>query len=286
MGATDAATVTLTAKDANGNLITTGGATVVFGLGTGTASGLFSGIVDNGDGTYTATFTGSTAGTNTITATVNGNAVTTTAPTIVVTPSLSQSAVSVNPSGVPSGDTTSVTFTARDSAGNQLTTGGLNVVFSLVSPHGGDGTFSSVTDNGDGTYTATFTGASIGANSITATVEGIAITSTPADITITPSLSQSTVSVSPSSVVHGVADAATVTVVARDASGNQATSGGEHVTLALGTGSGDGTFSAVTDNGDGTYTATFTGTIPGTNTIVASIDSQNLTSTAPTITIT
>ena len=53
----------------------------------------------------------------------------------------------------------------------------------------------------------------------------------------------------------------------------------------MGTGTGSGTFSSVTDNGDGTYTATFTGTTAGTNTITATIDGQPVTSTAPTITV-
>ena len=79
------ATVTLTAKDANGTALTTGGATVAFALGIGTALGNFGPVTDHGNGTYTATFTGTGAGTNTITATIGGQAVTSTAPTITVT---------------------------------------------------------------------------------------------------------------------------------------------------------------------------------------------------------
>src|SRR5205807_2018930 len=67
----DTATVTLQAKDANGNNETTGGLTVAFGLGMGSGGGTFSGVTDHGDGTYTATFTGVAAGSNTITATIN-----------------------------------------------------------------------------------------------------------------------------------------------------------------------------------------------------------------------
>src|SRR5205823_1721061 len=96
------ATVTLTARDANGNQETSGGLTVLFGLGSGSSSGTFSSpIVDRGDGTYTATFTGTTAGSaRTITATIGGTAITSALPTVTVIPdvsSLSQSVVSVAP---------------------------------------------------------------------------------------------------------------------------------------------------------------------------------------------
>src|SRR5439155_16350512 len=67
-------TVTLTARDGNGNQATTGGLTVVFSLGAGAATGTFSAVTDNGDGTYTATFTGILAGANTITGTNIGSA--------------------------------------------------------------------------------------------------------------------------------------------------------------------------------------------------------------------
>ncbi len=280
-------TVTLTARDANGNQEPMGGSTVVFSLGAGTASGTFSSVTDNGDGTYTATFTGTIAGASTITATIDGTALTSTAPTItVVGPAdASQSTVSVNPASIQSGDTTTVTLTARDANGNQLPTGGSTVVFSLGAGTA-SGTFSSVTDNGDGTYTATFTGTIAGTNTITATIDGTALTSTAPTITVTPGAvdpSQSTVSVSPASIqLNGTT---TVTLTARDANGNQETTGGSTVVFSLGAGTASGTFSSVTDNGDGTYTATFTGTIAGTNTITATIDGTALTSTAPTITV-
>ena len=287
-GVADAATVTLTARDSAGNQETSGGATVVFGLGAGTATGTFSAVTDNGDGTYTATFTGVLAGTNTITATVDGNSLTSTAPTIAVTPGpvdLTQSNVTLASSSVPSGDTTTVTLTARDAAGNQETAGGLTVLFSLGAG-AATGSFSAVTDNGDGTYTATFTANGLGSNTIAATIGGNPVTSTAPTITVTPSVSQSTISVSPATIMSGVADAATVTLTARDAAGNQATTGGDTVVFSLGAGAATGTFSAVTDNGDGTYTATFTGILGGTNTITATIDGHALTSVAPTITVT
>ncbi|MGE5142401.1 MAG: hypothetical protein ACM3OA_03090, partial [Acidobacteriota bacterium] len=69
----------LTGKDAAGNALTKGGATVVFTQGGGTSTGTIapSPATDNANGTYTATFTGVNGGTaTTIGATIGGIAVT------------------------------------------------------------------------------------------------------------------------------------------------------------------------------------------------------------------
>ncbi len=98
------------------------------------------------------------------------------------------------------------------------------------------------------------------------------------------SLSRSTIAVSKSKIAPR--GTATVTLVARDAAGNQETSGGLAVEFALGSGSAGGTFRTVTDHKNGTYTATFTGTTAGSNTITATIGGQAVTSTPPTVTVT
>src|SRR5205085_8474012 len=95
------------------------------------------------------------------------------------------------------------------------------------------------------------------------------------------SLSQSTVAVAPS--VIGVGDTTAVTLTTRDAGGHQLTTGGLAVAFNLGAGSSGGTFGAPTDHHDGTYSATFTGTIAGTDTIKATIEGQAGTSTPPTV---
>jgi adhesin/invasin len=280
-------TVTLTARDSNGVQVITGGATVVFSLGAGAAQGTFGTVTDNNNGTYTAVFTATTAGTNTVTATINGQAVTTTAPTITVVGAadLGQSDVVVNPTTIQNGDTTTLTLTARDLNGNQLTTGGLAVLFALGNGTA-QGTFGTVTDNGNGTYSSTFTATVVGTNTVTATINGQTLTSTAPTITVVQAASpaQSTVGVNPASIQSG--STSTVTLTANDASGNPVTVGGSVVTFGLGAGTAQGTFGTVTDNGDGTYTAVFTGTTAGTNTVTATIDGQAVTTTAPTITVT
>ncbi len=86
ISSTSTTTVTLQAKDANGNNQIEGGVTVTMTLLTdGTAGGSLGAVTDNNDGTYTATFTASSVGTaRTISATVAGQTLTTTLPTIAV----------------------------------------------------------------------------------------------------------------------------------------------------------------------------------------------------------
>ena len=280
-------TVTLTANDANGNQLATGGSTVVFGLGNGVGQGTFSIVTDNGDGTYSATFTGTTAGTNSITTTLDGQTITSAAPTITVVGAAdpAQSTVSTTPATIQSGNTSTVTFTAKDANGNQLTVGGSTIVFSLGAGIG-QGTFGAVTDNGDGTYSSIFTGTTVGANTIAATLDGQTVTTTAPTITIVDAAdpAQSIVSLAPISIPIGTTS--TVTLTTNDASGNPVTIGGSTVVFSLGNGVAQGTFGTVIDNGDGTYTADFTGTTQGTNTVTATINGQAVTTAAPTITVT
>src|ERR1019366_5046520 len=95
---------------------------------------------------------------------------------------------------------------------------------------------------------------------------------------------QSTVTVSPNSFV--ASGSSTVTLTPRNAFGNLLPTGISSVGFSLAAGSGGGSLSRVTRNPDGTYSATFTSTIAGTDTITTKINGQTITSTAPTITVT
>ena len=147
-------TIVLQARDEAGNDETMGGLTVTFVLGkAGGGRGAFGPVTDNHNGTYTVTFTGTIAGSNTIVATMDGLRVTSIAPAITVTPgpvSLAKSIVTVSPASMKVGGIITVTLQAKDAAGNKLTAGGLTVTFILGNSKGGQGTFSSVTDNENG----------------------------------------------------------------------------------------------------------------------------------------
>ena len=219
-------------------------------------------VTDNGDGTYTATITASTTpGTATITATDHSEGL-----DLAVAASLRQRipklTLSLKPTRVPSNGRASTTATVKVTAGAEPLSG---ESIGLTSSDPGE-TIGPVTDNGDGTYTATITASTTpGTATITATdhSEGL-------DLAVAASLRQRipklTLSLKPTRVPSNgrASTTATVTVTA----GAEPLSG-ESIGL---TSSDPGeTIGPVTDNGDGTYTATITAsTTPGTATITAS----------------
>jgi adhesin/invasin len=149
---------------------------------------MFSAVTDHKNGTYTATFTGTLAGSIKIGATIGGSKLTSAAPTITVAPgavSRAKSLVTLSPSSVSVGGTINVTLQAKDAYGNDETSGGLTVLFLLGSANGGQGTFGSVTDNGDGKYTATFTATNVGTNTIEVEIDEMLLISTPPKIKVT-----------------------------------------------------------------------------------------------------
>ncbi|WP_168218900.1 IPT/TIG domain-containing protein [Limnoglobus roseus] len=79
------------------------------------------------------------------------------------------------------GGTTTLTLTARDANGNQETAGGLPVAFIITV---GEGNIGAVTDNNNGTYTATYTATAAGPVSLTATVGNQMVTSAAVEISV------------------------------------------------------------------------------------------------------
>ncbi len=149
-----------------------------------------------------------------------------------------------------------ITIQARDDDDSPVPGGGDEIILSTTA-----GTLSSsVTDHGDGTYTAILTAStSVETATITGTINGeiIGDSATVDFVTDTGDLNEpdpdaSRVTVVPSTVPADGSAQATVTVELRNAFGNPIISGGDNVTVAA----TSGTVSAVTDNGDGTYTVT------------------------------
>ena len=286
--------VTLSSNDSQGNLIGVGGLSVVFSATGGTSLGQFGATTDNGDGTYTAIFTGAVSGSPlAIGATIDGNAVTSPAPTIVVVPapmSLAMTTVTVASATDASGTADPVTLTARDALGNQLLTGGLAVAFSNTGGTSTGSLCSTVTDHQNGTYTCGFTGALAGtATTIHATIGGSGVTSAAPTVTVVPgaaSLAQSVVTVASPSIVSGTTDLLTLTT--KDAAGNLEPAGGLTVVFNNSGGVSTGAYCAtVTDNGNGTYSCLFTGVLAGSATSIgATIGGSALTGAAPTIQVT
>lgn len=292
----DSATVRLMTRDAYGNLVRLGGRRVTFSRagGAGVSVGHLGPVSDEHDGTYTAQYFADSAGTaDLIRATLDGPAVTTPSPTITVgaacTPgplSLSSSELTVNDTTVAqrpvskltlqSGVTTTVTLRVRDAFGCPVTQLH-NVVFSLAGG-GSSGVLGPTVTLADGRYTATLTGQKAGSSSVvSATIDGTPVPRT-ATVSVIPgdvSTRVSIVTASASNVSPGTS--VVLTLRTRDAAGNDVLKGGRSVVFFVVGNNPNGVATPAVDNGDGTYTATYTSTKLGSESVVVIIEGTRVT---------
>ncbi len=253
---TTSSTITVQAKDASGSNLSTGGLTVTLSEN---GNGLISTITDNLDGTYTATITNTTAETITISGTIGGSTITSTE-TITFTPGspdATQTTIDASPTSIVADGitTTSVVVRTKDAQGNDITTGGAT----LVLLQNGSALFSPLTDNNNGTYSATMTNTVAENIAISGTLSGTAINGTAA-VTFTAGPFSNTISsiiASPTTVTANGVSSSTVTVQAKDSQGNNITTGGASVLLST---SGSAILTPVTDHGNGSYSASIANT--------------------------
>src|SRR5690606_37357479 len=115
----------------------------------------------------------------TITGTLNGTAITDDA-TITIgvgTADVTTTTVTADPTSMTTDGSSTITVQLKDAAGNNLTASAGTVALNTTV-----GTLSAVTDNGNGTYTATLLPAALPTSTITGTLNGTAITD---DATVT-----------------------------------------------------------------------------------------------------
>ncbi|MEX2531365.1 MAG: invasin domain 3-containing protein [Gemmatimonadota bacterium] len=166
--------------------------------------------------------------------------------------------------------TSEITVLLRDQRGEPLLVGGHQVALNTTG-----GTLGSVTDEGNGTYTATLTSPKVvGTASITGTVDGDPIGGT-TTVQFNPgpaSPRTSTIEADPSSLIPDGTSTSTATIRLLDDQGNALTVGGDAVVLRL---VGGGTIGGVIDQGDGTYVATYTApTQSGTTRIEGEVNGE------------
>jgi lysophospholipase L1-like esterase len=262
---TSTSTLTVQARDAYNNILTSSGGGVILN----TTGGSLGGVTDNGNGTYTAILTSSTTvGTVNITGTIAGATIG--QPTSVIfTGALNpaNTTISANPAAITADgiSTSTIKVQAKDASGVNITVSSGTVTLSTTA-----GSLGSVTDNGNGTYTAILTSSTTaGTASITGTIAGVAI-GNPISVLFTALISaaNTTITANPPSIVANGTNTSTMTVQGKDASGNN--------TLTIGTvtlSTTDGSLSSVTNNENGTYTAILTSpTLPGTANITGTIN--------------
>ncbi|MCI0686672.1 MAG: Ig-like domain-containing protein, partial [Sporichthyaceae bacterium] len=126
-----------------------------------------------------------------------------------------------------------------------------------------------VTDHGDGSYTATYTPLETGPDQLAITLGGVAIGGSPYSSNVVagpPSAAQTTATVPP-----GTAGAVTtITVQARDSLGNNRTSSSGPLGIVV-SGANAGAVVAIADNGNGTYTVGYTPTVAGADNIAITL---------------
>ncbi|HCM63234.1 MAG TPA: hypothetical protein DIT05_11920 [Morganella sp. (in: Bacteria)] len=279
---TETSELKLTLKDVNGNVVS--GQTVLFNTTLGDTT--FSAVTDNQDGTYTATLKGTKAGDALITVTVGGNALAVAAVTVKLMPDSSKldkdkSALTATPLTIVADNATTsgLKLTLKDVNGNAVS--GQTVLFSTAL---GGTTFSAVTDNQDGTYTATLKGTKAGDALITVAVGGNALAVAAVTVKLTPDSSKldkdkSGLTATPATIVANNTDISTLILTLKDVNSN-AVSG---QTVVFSTALGGTTFSAVTDNQDGTYTATLKGKTAGGAVIKVTVNGAVLDVAAVTV---
>jgi len=260
---------TIITKDASGNQIPRGGAsiTAVFKDPKGDIPVK---VVDNNDGTYSAAYTARSAGTHTLSVVVatqyNGTGEIKNAPFSVV---VSAGAVDASQFGwdgleldsegrrvVVAGTTDSFTVTAKDGEGNQLSTGGLKVAGKIDGPAPVD---VATQDGNDGTYALSYTPTKVGDYQFAVNLDGTAIGGhqNPFPLLVVPAAPNGAHSVASgpglsAAVVGG--DNNKFRVETRDAYDNPVTTGGAAVGGQLvNDETGETVPVTVKDNGDGTY---------------------------------
>jgi hypothetical protein len=175
--------VTLTTRDQFGNVfIGSSPLSISFSYSGGTSQGSFGPVSSIGNGTYTAAFTGTVSGTATqLSAQVNGSALTSSLPTVVVTNG-APSSVTVSSNNGQSGTTgaplaSPLAALVEDSGGNPLS--GISVNWAVISGGGLVSSCSSSVTNSSGiAYCTPTLGAAAGANSFSASVSGLSAVAT------------------------------------------------------------------------------------------------------------
>ncbi len=220
-------------------------------------------VTDVGNGTYTAAYTPTAAGSDNVAITLNTVAISGSPYTSVVSAGAADPANSTAtvPAGT-AGAATNIVVTVNDASGNPKT--GETVVISVS---GSNLASPAVTDVGNGTYTAAYTPTATGSDNVAITLNTVAISGSP--YTSVVSAGAADPANSTATVPAGTAGAATnIVVTVNDASGNPKT--GETVVISV---SGSNLASpAVTDVGNGTYTAAYTPTAAGSDNVAITLN--------------
>jgi adhesin/invasin len=265
---TTASTLEVTLRDRLGARLATGGSAVAMA----TSAGTLSSVTDLGDGRYQASLTSTTVALATISATVGGEPLDSTAtvrilrvPSVATTVEIVSGPATLDAIGADG----AFSALARDQFGEVMPSAG--VTWQSAAPG------VATVDAASGLVTAIANGAT----TITVRVTGAAGVTASAPLTVAQraSTSRSTLAVSRDTIIADGTTAATVTLTLHDRLGVRLASGGSAVALATSA----GTLSDATDLADGRYTAALTASAVGEAVVNATVDGAPLTTTVRVI---
>jgi hypothetical protein len=263
-------TITVTIRDAKSNALTASAGTVEMFVTSG-HQGSIGTVTDNGNGTYTATYTsGTLVSSTTITAKLNGVALTQNATVSLTAGPATQLSVATQPVGSASATNLSQqpVIHLRDAFGNHaIQDSTTSVTTSIQSGASGTlgGTVTVQAVQGVVTFTNLTLAGLVSENYKLRFSSGSLVVADSNNVTVTPgapSTATSTVSSSVTTLVAEDTNSTTVTITLKDAQGNLLTTGGATVGLAVSPVTSGfnnlGSVGSVTDRNNGTYTATYT----------------------------
>jgi adhesin/invasin len=247
-GSSISPSVTVRAVDDDGDLVASFSSSITIAIGNNPAGGTLSGTTSapavNGVATFSNLSINRTGTGYTLTASASGLSSATSSAFAVTPgpPSGATSTIDATPTSVAANgiDSSTITVVLRDALGNPLTTGGATVV---LSPSGG--TLGPVTDQGNGTYTATLTATSPGSITVNGSVNSSPIADS-AVVTFTAVPTRLEFVQQPTDEVAGSAITPAVTIRAVDSGGQTVPSFTGNVTVAIGTNPAGGTLSGTT----------------------------------------
>ncbi|MGW8267385.1 MAG: filamin/ABP280 repeat domain-containing protein, partial [Longimicrobiales bacterium] len=169
--------IVIQTRDGAGNPMSSGGETVVVTVSGANDAGALS-VFDHADGTYTASYTPTRAGTDAVVITINGTPINGSpfASDVSVGPVSPAHSTAIVPDGTV-GVPVNIVVQARDAYGNPLSVGGEVVIVTVT---GKNPTWPMrATDMGDGTYTASYTPRRKGNDKVYITMNGVPISGSP-----------------------------------------------------------------------------------------------------------
>jgi|GEM_PF-4375109 len=269
-------TITVQMQDENGNPVNEPGAILTLETSLGELAETSGSTDQNGQFTTTLT-SATTAGTATISGTVNDVDVDDTAQVEFVPGDWvpGQTTVSADPAELTTGESSTITVQVRDEHGNPVAEP--DVAISLETDLGELADTDGVTD-GDGQFMTTLTSILVGTATVTGTADGTDFANS-AQITFASGdfdASQTTVEANPTELEVG--ETSTVTVQVRDEYGNAVTE--PDVAISLETDLGElAETDGVTDSG-GQFMTTLTSTLAGTATVTGTADGADFANSA------